>query len=149
MEQLLDRLAPKTSVRGGGDATKAPTTPTTQAPPPSGGEASGTRPGQRSDQSAKAPTAGAASSGDLWGQIAPCWKPRSAAVRTAVTLSVTLDKAGRLTIPPVIQRPRNAPPDEARLRAEASALAAIALCLPDGDIRFGGKTFQLHFEPGV
>lgn len=79
------------------------------------------RPGERSAD---------ASAGGLWGQVEPCWRRLSPQSTTPVTLEITLDKTGRLAVPPRIVRPGTGKPDEQRLLAEARALAAIQACLP-------------------
>ena len=89
--------------------------------------------------------AGAASTGDLWGAIAPCWRGLGGRGRAAVVLDVALDATGDLRVPPTVVRPATAPVDESRLQAEAAALAAVAACLPRGDPRFGGRTWRLEF----
>jgi len=92
-------------------------------------------------------TVGAASTGELWGRIEPCWRNLSLHADRAVTLEVSLDGAGGLAHPPQVVRPVDALLDEQRLRAEARALAAVAACLPRGDLRFAGRSYRLEFQP--
>lgn len=86
-----------------------------------------------------------ASTGALWGQIAPCWRGLGAKASVAVRLEVSLDGAGRLREPPKILRTADARLDDLRLRAEERALAALAACMPRNDVRFGGRTYSLDF----
>lgn len=89
--------------------------------------------------------AGAVSTGKLWGAIEPCWRNLGARGRVAVVLEVALDNRGGLRTPPRVIRSETALLSEARLQAEASALAAIAACAPRGDLQFGGKTYRVEF----
>ncbi|HLZ77170.1 hypothetical protein [Phenylobacterium sp.] len=85
------------------------------------------------------------STGGLWGAVEPCWTRLAGASSVPVTLEVTLDARGRLSTPPRILREAG-PANEARLRAEANALAALAACLPEGDVRFSGRLYRLEFQ---
>ena len=82
---------------------------------------------------AKAPprpgSGSAASAGDLWGQIQPCWDRLPAVASVPVSLEITLDARGLIATPPKIVRSGGAP-DERRLISEARALAAITACVP-------------------
>jgi len=69
-------------------------------------------------------------SGTLWGLLEPCWRKLPGRSTVPVTLEVALDSRGMIATPPRIVRPTGAPPDEARLVAEARALAALGGCLP-------------------
>lgn len=106
-------------------------TPGPPAPKPSKGEA--VKPG--------------GSTGGLWGAIEPCWRARAGAARIPVSLEVSIDAHGGLSIPPRILRETAAGLSEARLNAEASALQALGTCLPRGDLRYAGKTYRLDFQP--
>jgi len=99
-------------------------------------------------QQAKGVTLGSASSGQLWGRVEPCWRDLGSGVRVPVTLEVEFDRAGRLSKPPKILRPDLAPVNEARLRAEGRALAALAACLPRGDFQLAGSVQRLEFGAG-
>ncbi len=87
------------------------------------------------------------SSGALAGRIEPCLRGRASGP-IPVLLEVSLDSRGGLSVPPKILRAPGADPTEARLRAEAQALSSLAACLPRGDLRLGGKTYQLEFGGG-
>ncbi len=83
--------------------------------------------------------------GDVWGQIQTCWRPEAV---VPVTLEVVIDNRGRLTQPPKILRPEKASLDESRLRAEASAVRAVASCAPfKGGPLFGTRTYRFAFAP--
>ncbi len=97
------------------------------------------------DRALRGPAAVAASSGDLWGQIEPCWRSLPVRARTPVTLEIALDATGSLRTPPKVIRPAGSPIEEGRLRAEAAALNALAACLPRNDRRFSGGVYQLNF----
>lgn len=79
---------------------------------------------------ARSETRVSAGSGSLWGLLEPCWKKLPGRSQVPVTLEVILDSRGMISTPPKIIRPSNAPADEARLVAEARALAALGACLP-------------------
>lgn len=89
--------------------------------------------------------AGSASTGSLWGAIEPCWRNLGAHGRVPVVLEVRLNRLGDLREPPRVVRSSTAILSEARLQSEAGALAALAACVPRGDVRFGGKTYHLEF----
>jgi hypothetical protein len=89
--------------------------------------------------------AGSMSTGKLWGAIEPCWRNLGARGRVPVVLEVALDNTGDLRTPPRVIRSTTALINEPRLQAEASALAAIAACVPRGDLKLGGKTYRLEF----
>lgn len=89
---------------------------------------------------------GGAATGNLWGQIEPCWRNLGGRVAVPVSLQVTLDANGHLARPPVILR-GNAALDERRLTAEAAALQALGACLPRGDPRLSGRIYRLDFPP--
>lgn len=107
----------------------------------------------RQQQTASASAAGDpsddVSSGDLWGQVEPCWKRLPQRSMTPVSLEVVLNDRGGLAIPPKIIRAPGAAPDETRLVAEARALTAIAACLPYKSVALPGskRTFRLTFQP--
>ncbi len=65
---------------------------------------------------------------DLWGKIAPCWKRVADANTLPVTLEMSFDASGRLSVPPTIDRDPNAPIDTQSLLSEAKALAALTQC---------------------
>ena len=89
-----------------------------------------------------------ASSGDLWGQVEPCWSRLPQRSTVPVMLEVTLNDKGTLAGPPRIMRPAGAAPDEPRLVAEARALTAIAGCIPYKQVALPGtkRVFQLSFQ---
>lgn len=76
------------------------------------------------------PAKGSSGSGDLWGFLEPCWRKLPGRSTVPVTLEIALNASGLISTPPKIVRPSNAPPTEARLIAEARALAALGSCLP-------------------
>ena len=90
-----------------------------------------------------------ASSGDLWGEIEPCWRRLPDQSRVRVTLDIELDDSGRIARPPTIVRPTDAAPNETRLIAEARALAAITACVPyHSEALLGGRRgFRVDFIP--
>jgi hypothetical protein len=90
-----------------------------------------------------------ASAGDLWGQIAPCWRKAPNVSRVPVILDLTLTSDGRIAIPPLIVRPDASAPNELRLVAEARALAAVAACVPYGEASLPGaqRRFVVRFAP--
>lgn len=87
------------------------------------------------------------STGGLWGRIEPCWRERATNARIPVSLEVSIDARGSLSVPPRILREAAAGLSEERLNAEASALQALSACLPRGDLRYAGKSFRLDFLP--
>ena len=88
---------------------------------------------------------GAGAAGAFWARIAPCWRGISRASAAPVTLEITLDGVGNASAPPRILRDGPTRLPESRLRAEAAALAALRVCMPQGDARFGGRTYRLEF----
>ena len=94
---------------------------------------------------AEGETADAASTGQLWGVIEPCWRNLGVRGRAPVVLEVALTHTGDLRTPPHVLRNAAAAIDEPRLQAEAGALAAVAACVPRGNLQLGGKTYRLEF----
>lgn len=90
-------------------------------------------------------TTGSASTGELWGRVAPCWRNIGRRNKVAVTLEVSLDTLGRLRTPPKVLRASAEIIDEPRLQSEAGALAALAACLPRNEGRFGNQVHRLEF----
>ena len=66
-----------------------------------------------------------------------------------VTLDVALNDHGLVALPPTIIRPSTAAPDEARLIAEARALASITACAFYHTLGLPGstQTVRLNFAP--
>jgi hypothetical protein len=89
------------------------------------------------------------SSGDLWGQIEPCWRALPKASAVPVTLEIELNSAGNLARPPLLIRPAAAALNDPRLVSEARALAAVAACAPlRTPLGMGSKrTFRVSFMP--
>jgi hypothetical protein len=88
------------------------------------------------------------SSGDLWGQIEPCWGRLPEVSAVPVTLDVAINAKGLVATPPKIIRPDTSAPDEHRLIAEARALAAISACVPYASGMGGGmRVFRVNFAP--
>lgn len=139
---LADRLAasqdarPKPSTADPGEAAKRP------APRPLS-EALGER--QDGREKTDGETTGSASTGELWGRVAPCWRNIGRRNKVAVTLEVSLDSLGRLRTPPKVLRASAAVVDEPRLQSESSALAALAACLPRNEPQFGSQMHLLEF----
>lgn len=96
-------------------------------------------------RNAQGEASGGASSGRLWGAVEPCWRNLGARGRVPVVLEVALDGSGSLAVPPKVVRDPNALITDARLQAEASAIAAVAACAPRGNLAFSGKTYRLEF----
>jgi len=85
-------------------------------------------------------------SGSLWGLLEPCWRKLPGRSTVPVTLEVALDARGMISTPPKILRPPGGPPNEARLVAEARALAALGGCLPyHGPEGAGGAPITVAF----
>ncbi|MDR3511018.1 MAG: hypothetical protein P4L73_05250 [Caulobacteraceae bacterium] len=100
----------------------------------------------RNDTPVRAGSGAATSSGDLWGQIKPCWDALPAFETVPVTLEVVIDSRGMISVPPKILR-NGATPNERQLTSEARALAALSTCVPyrnsDGTGRPG--RFEVQF----
>ena len=62
-----------------------------------------------------------------------------------VVIEVAVNGRGGLSSPPKVLRSTTALLNEPRLRSEANALAALAACMPRGDVRLAGSTFRLEF----
>lgn len=90
-------------------------------------------------------TAKSGSTGELWGRIEPCWRRIRGVKNIPVSLEIKLDLRGRLETPPRILRARTDVVDEARLKAEAAAVEALAACLPRNGTRFSGQVHKLEF----
>jgi hypothetical protein len=90
-------------------------------------------------------TTGTASTGALWGAIEPCWRNLGFRGQVPVTIDVPLDSGGKLRGPPSVVRASSALLSEPRLKSEANALAAIAACMPRGDVRLARRTYRLEF----
>lgn len=90
------------------------------------------KPRDKAGRRASAQNANQASPGSsaLWGFLEPCWRKLPGRSAVPVTLEVSLNSQGTISIPPKIVRPANASLNEARLVAEARALAALSACLP-------------------
>lgn len=69
-----------------------------------------------------------ASDDDLWGKIAPCWRKVADANTLPVTLQMSFDSTGRLSVPPTIERDPMAPIDTRSQLSEAKALEALKDC---------------------
>ncbi|MFT4252063.1 MAG: hypothetical protein QM608_06235 [Caulobacter sp.] len=90
-----------------------------------------------------------AGAGGLFGFVEPCWQKLPGRSIVAVKLEVTLDSRGLIASPPKILRPDNAPPSNARLIAEARAIAALSGCLPyTGAGGFAGHPQAVDFPAG-
>jgi hypothetical protein len=100
------------------------------------------------DENTDGPAQGAASTGELWGAIAPCWRNLGFKGQVAVTIDITLDGKGQFRGPPRIVRSSAALLSEPRLKSEANALSALAACLPRANARIAGAQYRLEF-PGT
>lgn len=139
---LADRLAasqaakPKPSATDPGEAARRP------APRPLSEALGESRDGR---EKTDGETTGSASTGELWGRVAPCWRNIARRNKVAVTLEVSLDSLGGLRTPPKVLRASAAIIDEPRLQSESGALAALAACLPRNEPRFGNQVHRLEF----
>ena len=145
--RLADRLAaaaPKPPPPPSPPRERPPPTPEPPEPAPAKAKLADAGKGQAKDTaSGTAGTSG--STGGLWGRIEPCWRDLGSGSTVPVTLEVALDPDGRISIPPKILRGPIAA-DEARLRAESRALAALSACLPRSGAGFGGRVYTLEFK---
>jgi hypothetical protein len=137
---LLDEIARAHAAQGKDKTGEAPASGAPRPSGPAGQKAAA------SDHGAQQGAQGQAE-GELWGQIQICWKPTAA---VPVVLEVVIDSSGRLAAPPAILRPAGAALDEKRLKAEASAVQAVAACAPfrSGAPLFGKRTYRFAFAPG-
>lgn len=99
----------------------------------------------QTDQGSDGTTSGTASTGSLWGAIEPCWQNLAFRGQVAVTIDVALNARGRLQGPPQVVRSASALLSEPRLKSEANALAALAACMPRGDVRLAAARYRLEF----
>jgi hypothetical protein len=95
----------------------------------------------------EAATGAPTSTGTLWGAIEPCWHNLGISTQTPVVIEISLDALGRVRKPPRVVRSETAMLDDPRLKSEANVLAALAACLPRGDLRFATKNYRLIFPP--
>jgi hypothetical protein len=89
------------------------------------------------------------SAGDLWGQVKPCWDRSATVASVPVTLITRLGGDGRLAKPPTIVRPPAAVPDQARLKSEARAIAAVIGRMPYKGPLLGeaARNLEIRFMP--
>jgi hypothetical protein len=99
----------------------------------------------RTDQGTEGETSGSASTGSLWGAIEPCWQNLGFRGQVPVTIDVALDGRGALRGPPQVVRSTTALLSEPRLKSEANALAALAACMPKGEVRLASNRYRLEF----
>ena len=99
----------------------------------------------RTDQGTDGETSNAASTGALWGAIAPCWRNLNFRGQVEVTIEVSLDAKGSLRGPPRVMREAAALLSDPRLKSEANALMALTACMPRGDLELAGKSYRLEF----
>lgn len=99
----------------------------------------------RTDQGTDGETSNSVSTGRLWGAIEPCWQNLGFRGQVPVTIDVALDGRGALRGPPQVVRSATALLSEPRLKSEANALAALAACLPKGDVRLAASRYRLEF----
>ncbi len=99
----------------------------------------------RTDQGTDGETSNSASTGALWGAIAPCWRNLNFRGQVAVTIEVALDAKGSLRGPPRVMREATALLSDPRLKSEANALMALTACMPRGDLELAGKSYRLEF----
>lgn len=84
--------------------------------------------------------------GGLWGVVQPCWKKLGKSSTRPVTLEVSLDDRGQLSVAPKVLRPVGNRVDEEQLRAEALAITALSACMPRSAPRWGGRVYRLEFS---
>lgn len=99
----------------------------------------------RTDQGTEGETSGSAATGSLWGAIEPCWQNLGFRGQVPVTIEVALDGRGAIRGPPQVIRSTTALLSEPRLKSEANALAALAACMPRGDVRLASSRHRLEF----
>jgi len=99
----------------------------------------------RTDTGTDGETSNAASTGALWGAIEPCWRNLGFRGQVPVTIEVALDGKGGIRRPPTVVRAPTALLSEVRLKSEANALAALAACMPRGDVRVAANRYRLEF----
>jgi hypothetical protein len=99
----------------------------------------------RTDTGTDGETSNSASTGSLWGAIEPCWRNLGFRGQSAVTIELILDGKGGFGGPPTVVRNTTALLNEPRLKSEANALAALAACMPRGDVRMARQRFRLEF----
>lgn len=144
----LPRLAQRlqtTSAAASGRRADRPAPRDQGAPIPSDADLSNARGQWREHTSGEVGGGEAASSGDLWNAIAPCWRKLNYRGQEAVTIEVILDDRGRLRGPPVVIRKPTALLTERRLRSEANALAALTACMPRGSRRWAANSHRIAF----
>ncbi len=117
-----------------------------------GGEGAGRESGPAAAKPAVGPRSASpaqgkgAGGGGLFGFVEPCWKKLPGRSTVPVQLEVTLDHRGLMATPPRIVRPNSDIPSEARLIAEARAIAALSACLPFiGSQPLNGRTQSIIF----
>jgi hypothetical protein len=101
----------------------------------------------RTDTGADGDSNRSASTGRLWGAIEPCWRNMGFRGQVPVVVDVAIDGRGGLARPPTVVRSSTALLSEVRLKSEANALAALAACMPRGDVRAAAGKFRIEF-PG-
>lgn len=144
----LTRLAQRlqtTSAAASGRRADRPVPRDQGAPSAADAELSNARGQLRDHASAEVGGGDAASSGDLWNAIAPCWRKLDYRGQEAVTIEVTLDDRGRLRGPPIVIRSPAALLTERRLKAEAAALSALTACVPRGPRRWAVNSHRIEF----
>jgi len=99
----------------------------------------------RTDLGTDGETSNAASTGALWGAMAPCWRNLGFRGQVAVTIEVSLNARGSLSGPPRVMRATTALLSDPRLKSEANALMALTACMPKGDLELAGKSYRLEF----
>jgi hypothetical protein len=156
--ERLDRLTASDGAPSASGSLPSPSTPSASAGRTNSGALSGTRSsladgGLGQDEGAEGidlyaaaslPTVGSRpatpAAGDLWTQVAPCW--RAAAPRKA-TLVVEIAPDGGLTGSPQAVRKASAPIDPQILLAERAAARALQACAPY--VGLGGRRWRVSF----
>jgi len=148
-ESPMDRFL-KTVRLGSGAAADNPANRSRQQPPSGSGHGSGRMDNllAQMDSTARGADGQSASTGDLWGQVEPCWRSLPIPARIPVSIEISLDAFGVLREPPKVIRQPGVRIEEARLRAEDRALAALADCLPRHGQRVPAGVYRLEFGAG-
>lgn len=144
LTRLAERLQ-TTSAATSGFRPKRPLLDDQGSPSPADARPSNSHGERREHASADVGGGDAASSGDLWNAIAPCWRRLDYRGQEAVTIQVSLDSRGQLRGPPTVIRNAAALLTERRLKSEANALAALEACIRRGSGRWTANSHQIEF----
>jgi hypothetical protein len=148
LQSLMDTIDRSAGAKGHSHSASSASGENPSGDPTGADNAARRRQGDRAQGPAGHGAGPTSSAGGIWGEIEPCWRSLPNTSRVPVTLQVILDDAGRVSKPPQIVRPPSATLDEARLIAEARALAALAACVPyhSSDFLGGQRQFTVEFS---